>query len=83
MPITGVFEPLYGDEPPHWALGWLDLSAHQMHIFDSCPELQWYMWAEPVSQFLFAEKNVNPTAFFSGSRRSWGNCFHDFGKARD
>ncbi|KAJ7836006.1 hypothetical protein B0H13DRAFT_1913303 [Mycena leptocephala] len=40
--------PLYGDEPPHWVLGWVDLSAHKMHIFDSCPELQSYMWAEPA-----------------------------------
>ncbi|KAJ7811975.1 hypothetical protein B0H13DRAFT_2383525 [Mycena leptocephala] len=40
--------PLYGDSPPHWVLGWLDHSARQMHLFDSCPELQSYMWAEPA-----------------------------------
>ncbi|KAF8200490.1 hypothetical protein K438DRAFT_2110609 [Mycena galopus ATCC 62051] len=40
--------PLYGDNPPHWVLGWVDLSARKMHIFDSCPELQSYMWAEPA-----------------------------------
>lgn len=45
--------PLYGHKPsPHWVLGWVDLSASEMHIFDSCPELQSYMWAEPVSIFL-------------------------------
>ncbi|KAJ7511549.1 hypothetical protein B0H11DRAFT_2268643 [Mycena galericulata] len=40
--------PLYGDKPPHWVLGWVDLSARELHIFDSAPELQSYMWAEPA-----------------------------------
>ncbi|KAJ7150791.1 hypothetical protein C8R46DRAFT_1229727 [Mycena filopes] len=41
--------PLYGTKPcPHWVLGWADLSASQLHIFDSVPELQSYMWAEPA-----------------------------------
>ncbi|KAJ6579492.1 hypothetical protein DFH09DRAFT_1445551 [Mycena vulgaris] len=40
--------PLFGDNPPHWVLGWIDLSASEMHIFDSAPELQSYMWAEPA-----------------------------------
>ncbi|KAJ7082107.1 hypothetical protein C8R44DRAFT_992225 [Mycena epipterygia] len=36
------------DDPPHWVLGWVDRSASELHIFDSVPELQSYMWAEPV-----------------------------------
>ncbi|KAJ7021425.1 hypothetical protein C8F04DRAFT_1402989 [Mycena alexandri] len=41
--------PLYGDKPsPHWVLGWADLAASQLHIFDGVPELQSYMWAEPA-----------------------------------
>lgn len=44
--------PLYGDKPsPHWVLGWADLTASQLHIFDSVPELESYMWAEPVGLF--------------------------------
>ncbi|KAJ6563697.1 hypothetical protein DFH09DRAFT_1278913 [Mycena vulgaris] len=40
--------PLYGSDPPHWVLGWVDQSTREMHIFDSVPELQSYMWAEPA-----------------------------------
>ncbi|KAJ7269009.1 hypothetical protein C8J57DRAFT_1066950 [Mycena rebaudengoi] len=40
--------PMYGSNPPHWILGWMELGARELHIFDSCPELQSYMWAEPA-----------------------------------
>ncbi|KAJ7080860.1 hypothetical protein C8R44DRAFT_754213 [Mycena epipterygia] len=40
--------PLYGDNPPHWVLGYLELGAREFHIFNGCPELNFYMWAEPA-----------------------------------
>ncbi|KAJ7751325.1 hypothetical protein DFH07DRAFT_774922 [Mycena maculata] len=40
--------PMFGDNPPHWALGWVDLTARELHLFDSAPELQSYFWAEPA-----------------------------------
>lgn len=41
--------PLYWAARKHWLVGWVDLAARELHIFDSMPELQSYMWAEPVS----------------------------------
>ncbi|KAJ7714729.1 hypothetical protein B0H16DRAFT_1807499 [Mycena metata] len=38
--------PLYWAAARHWLLGWVDLTASEIHIFDSMPELQSYMWAE-------------------------------------
>ncbi|KAJ7724790.1 hypothetical protein B0H16DRAFT_1698555 [Mycena metata] len=38
--------PLYWAAARHWLLGWVDLTAREIHIFDSMPELQSYMWAE-------------------------------------
>ncbi|KAJ6562791.1 hypothetical protein DFH09DRAFT_1082751 [Mycena vulgaris] len=40
--------PMYGDEPSHGILGYLELGARQFHIFDRSPELNSYMWAEPA-----------------------------------
>ncbi|KAJ6596163.1 hypothetical protein DFH09DRAFT_1407086 [Mycena vulgaris] len=39
--------PMFGSDPPHWILGWLQPGSRQYHIFDSVPELQSFMWAEP------------------------------------
>ncbi|KAJ7147344.1 hypothetical protein C8R46DRAFT_1359850 [Mycena filopes] len=40
--------PMYWPARRHWLLPWVDLAAREMHIFDSIPELQSYMWAEPA-----------------------------------
>jgi hypothetical protein len=55
--------PLYGANPPHWVLGWIDQAASLLHIFDSCPELESHMWAEPVSPFLFVYPIMHTVIF--------------------
>ncbi|KAJ7041877.1 hypothetical protein C8F04DRAFT_1390777 [Mycena alexandri] len=40
--------PLFWAARRHWLLGWIDLAASEIHIFDGMPELQSYMWAEPA-----------------------------------
>ncbi|KAJ7243493.1 hypothetical protein C8J57DRAFT_1243438 [Mycena rebaudengoi] len=45
--------PMCGSSPPHWVLGWMELGAREFHIFDGLPELQSYMWAEPVQLFSY------------------------------
>lgn len=54
--------PLYGSKPPHWVLGWADLTTTELHIFDGSPELQSYTWAEPVCLFdlLLADRTLTP-----------------------
>ncbi|KAJ6556903.1 hypothetical protein B0H10DRAFT_1967530 [Mycena sp. CBHHK59/15] len=37
---------MYGADPLHWILGWMELGAQELHMFDSTPELQSHMWAE-------------------------------------
>ncbi|KAJ7746788.1 hypothetical protein DFH07DRAFT_1038081 [Mycena maculata] len=39
--------PMYGSDPPHWVLGWIEPGSRQYHIFDSVPELRSFSWAEP------------------------------------
>jgi Ulp1 family protease len=72
--------PLYGDEPPHWVLGWVDLSARKMHIFDSCPELQSYMWVEPVSRFLSLKRMLILSQFLQALVEVAETVFTTLGK---
>ncbi|KAF7321210.1 ULP-PROTEASE domain-containing protein [Mycena chlorophos] len=39
--------PMYGDDPPHWILGWIVPGSRTYHIFNSIPELS-IAWAEPA-----------------------------------
>ncbi|KAJ6503931.1 hypothetical protein C8R45DRAFT_924266 [Mycena sanguinolenta] len=68
--------PLYGNNPPHWVLGWIDQAASLLHVFDSCPELESHMWAEPalveVAETVFTtlgrpEINLEPWAVIKHS----------------
>ncbi|KAJ7194118.1 hypothetical protein GGX14DRAFT_404900 [Mycena pura] len=40
--------PLYGNYPPHWVLGYLELGAREFYICDGSPELNSDIWAEPA-----------------------------------
>ncbi|KAJ7737961.1 hypothetical protein B0H16DRAFT_1762009 [Mycena metata] len=40
--------PMFGDVPPHWILGYLELGAREFRIFDGSPELNSDVWAEPA-----------------------------------
>ncbi|KAJ7601957.1 hypothetical protein DFH06DRAFT_1399828, partial [Mycena polygramma] len=40
--------PMYGDDPPHWILGYIEPGPRYYHIFDSMPELKSFTWAEPA-----------------------------------
>ncbi|KAJ6469868.1 hypothetical protein C8R45DRAFT_937507 [Mycena sanguinolenta] len=40
--------PMYGSDPLHWVLGWIEPGARLYHIFDSVPELRSVSWAEPA-----------------------------------
>ncbi|KAJ6608848.1 hypothetical protein B0H10DRAFT_1955071 [Mycena sp. CBHHK59/15] len=51
---------MYGDDPLHWILGWMELGARELHMFDSTPELQSYMWVEPYD---VGSREVGETVF--------------------
>ncbi|KAJ7194862.1 hypothetical protein GGX14DRAFT_359779 [Mycena pura] len=40
--------PMYGSDPPHWILGYIEPGPRRYHIFDSMPELNNFSWAEPA-----------------------------------
>ncbi|KAF7318669.1 ULP-PROTEASE domain-containing protein [Mycena chlorophos] len=39
--------PMYGSDPPHWVLGWIEPGSRTYHIFNSMPELS-STWIEPA-----------------------------------
>ncbi|KAJ7362730.1 hypothetical protein DFH08DRAFT_950966 [Mycena albidolilacea] len=40
--------PMYGEDPAHWVLGWIEPGPRLYHIFDSLPECNNVSWAEPA-----------------------------------